>query len=265
MRSFFSNAVYATWFQSVILVVTVYMAMLTIRANHHENAVNNANQVVQRYYVGSPTLFSYTNDLSHAQYSVVQDAKAKILNYNPDHDKNLIKLFEVARPMVLKKFNEDEDLRHKYEAVEPYFVSTVVCVDAGACDEGTIVNLLAEDLRRFYNAVCSYQSGDQDSAGDSYRLVFFLVKRAHFADLYQHYFLSGRGSIVSAPLKFPTRARLTPRGWVRRVRCSRAVPRGGPSRAGFRTAARRGRDGGGGRAGCRFRSGGRSAPMSRRC
>src|SRR5262249_38416859 len=145
-------------------------------------------QAFQRYYAGPPTLFSYTNDLTHAQHSVVQDAKAKIPNYKLDTDEKFINLFKVARPMVLEKFKQDEDLRRKYEAVEPYFVSTVVCVDAGACDEGTIVDLLAEDLRRFYNAVCSYQSGDPDSAGDSQQLVRFLVERAHFTDLYQHYF-----------------------------------------------------------------------------
>jgi hypothetical protein len=77
VKSFLSNPAYATWVQSVFLAITVVAAFLTIKENHHDNAVNNVNQAVQRYYSGSPTLFSYTNDLFVAQSALVQEAKKK--------------------------------------------------------------------------------------------------------------------------------------------------------------------------------------------
>jgi hypothetical protein len=188
MRSFFSNAAYATWIQSVILVITVVVALLTIRANHHENSVNNTNQVLQRYYTGSPTLFSYTNDLVSAQWSVVQNAKHKIPNYDSEQDRDFVKLFEVAHPLVLEKFEKEPILRQKYEALQPFFVATVLCVDAEACDQPSTVALLGEDIRRFYNAVCAYQGKDKASASDTQHLISFLVNAAHFTDLYHDYF-----------------------------------------------------------------------------
>jgi hypothetical protein len=90
--------------------------------------------------------------------------------------------------MVLKKFEQDPLLRQKYEAVEPYFVSTVLCVNSGACDERTTIELLKDDILGFYNAVCAYTSGDQGSKKDSQLLISFLVKQAGIAVSPDNYF-----------------------------------------------------------------------------
>jgi hypothetical protein len=131
------------------------------------------------------------------QFSIVKLTEKSINNYSRDTDPNLIKLFEVARPLVLKKMTEDSggDLRREYQIVEPYFLSVALCVEAGACDTKATVLLLAEEMQAFYNAVCPYHEElerTSNNQGDSAHILSFLINVAHYTNIYKDYFCRER-------------------------------------------------------------------------
>jgi hypothetical protein len=191
MKNFFSNSGYATWFQSVIVVLSVLVAALAISSSDRQASVSNTITITQHYFTGTPALVEQASELRREQFNAVQEAKKKIPNYSTDADSTFAELFKVARPLVNSKIKNDDHLRKQYEAVEPYFILVVLCVNSGACSARVVNASLSEEIRAFYNAVCAYQEElerAQKNDRDSQLFVQFLTKTAGYTDLNRHYF-----------------------------------------------------------------------------
>jgi hypothetical protein len=191
MSRFFSNPGYATWVQSALILVSVAIAILAIRSSDRQASVTNAVTIARRYYEGSPPLAESANELRRTQYRIVGEAIKHIQGYSRESDNDFSKLFEVARPMVKEAISNDPSLQKKYASVESYFILVVMCVNADACSENTIVLSLGEDLRAFYNAVCPYleeRERLEKNDRDSKLLLKFLVEKAKFRNPAKDYF-----------------------------------------------------------------------------
>ena len=187
MEKFFSNAGWATWSQTLVVLVGVVFALITLHRSAEDRRVTASLEFSRRYFLDQPPLSIIAGHLRNVQYSVVQDAKKKIPNYNQTTDKaaGFAQLFSAAQPMVMDKIKSDSELAKQYDAVANFFRAAALCVEAGACDGDTMVKLLASEMLAFYNAVCPYMEYDEDSYKDedtSPVFLRFLVKRASYRD-----------------------------------------------------------------------------------
>jgi hypothetical protein len=195
IADFFSNGGYATWFQSLIIVVSVIVAVYAIQATDTNQSKTNSVLFAQRYFTDRPTLANATLRLRVSQYVQVQEAKKMIVGYDDRKDIGFGGLFEVARPLVRQKIQSNSELQADYQAVNDFFSGFLVCVGAGVCDRATGVRLLGWELLGFYNAVCPYQesvSRDYGYDEDSDRYLSFLVDSAHYNDPDTQYFCRDR-------------------------------------------------------------------------
>jgi hypothetical protein len=178
LASFFSNGGYATWFQSLIVVLSVLVAVYAIKETDTNVVVSNAVGLAQKYFTEKPTLASANLRLRVSQFELVQEAKKQIDGYDPQRDAHFDRLFEVARPLVRKQIINTPGLKDDFNAVNDFFSAVFVCVANGVCDQRTSVKLLAREVLGFYNATCPYMQetnlkyGDDD---DSRRYIAFLV------------------------------------------------------------------------------------------
>jgi len=177
---FFSNGGYATWFQSLIIVVSVIVAVYAIQATDTNQSKTNSVLFAQRYFTDRPTLANAALRLRISQYVQVQEAKKMIAGYDDRKDTGFGGLFEVARPLVRQKIQSSSELQADYQAVNDFFSGFLVCVGAGVCDRTTGVRLLGWELLGFYNAVCPYHD------------LSFLVDSAHYKDPDTQYFCRDR-------------------------------------------------------------------------
>jgi len=195
IADFFSNGGYATWFQSLIIVVSVVVAVYAIKATDSNQAKTNSVLFAQRYFTERPTLANATLRLRISQYVLVQEARKKIPGYDDRKDIGFGGLFEVARPLVRQRIESNSELQADYQAVNDFFSGFLVCVSAGVCDRATGVRLLAWELLGFYNAVCPYQESLAREYGydeDSDRYLSFLVYSAEYRDPDTQYFCRDR-------------------------------------------------------------------------
>ena len=187
MGKFFSNAGRATWAQTLVVLVSVVVALITLHRNAEDRRVTASLEFSRRYFLDQPPLSVAAGHLRNVQYSVVQEAKTKIPKYNQTTDKaaGFTQLFAAAQPMVMEKIKSDSELAKQYDAVANFFRAAILCVDAGSCDGDTMVKLLASEMLAFYNAVCPYMEYDEDSYNyEDTSPVFlqFLVNRANRRD-----------------------------------------------------------------------------------
>ena len=183
MRAFLSNGGYATWFQTLVVAISVLVAVVAIRESDTNQTVSNSSLLAQKYFSDKPTLASASLRLRISQYVQVQEAKKILGNYDSGKDPNFIALFQTARPLVKNKIEASAELQADYQALSDFFSGMLVCVEAGVCDRATAVKLLGWELLGFYNAVCPYQEELARSYGydeDSARYLTFLVEYAHY-------------------------------------------------------------------------------------
>jgi hypothetical protein len=183
----FSNAGWATWVQTLVVLIGVVIALITLHRSVEDRRVTASLEFSHRYFLGDRPLSVTAGHLRNVQYLVVQDAKRKIPNYNQTTEKaaGFTQLFATAQPMVLDKIKSDIELGKQYDAVASFFRAAVLCVEAGACDEDTMVKLLAPEMLAFYNAVCPYIEYDEDSYNDedtSSVFLRFLVNSGNYRD-----------------------------------------------------------------------------------
>ena len=183
MKAFFSNGGYATWFQTIVVVISVIVAVLAIKSSDTNQTVSNSTLLAQKYFADKPALASASLRLRISQYVQVQEAKKTFPVYEAKSDPNFGSLFERARPFVRKKIEDSTDLQADYLALNDFFSGVLVCVEAGVCDKGSAVKLLGWEMLGFYNAVCPYQEEQSRAFGydeDSERYLTFLVDYAHY-------------------------------------------------------------------------------------
>jgi hypothetical protein len=195
IATFFSNGGYATWFQSLIIIVSVIVAVYAIQATDSSQSRRNSVLFAQRYFTDRPTLANAALRLRISQYLQVQEAKKRISGYDDRKDAGFGELFEVARPLVRQKIVDTPELQADYQAVNDFFSGLLVCIGAGVCDRATAVRLLGWELLGFYNAVCPYQESVARTYGydeDSDRYLGFLVDSAHYMDPDKQYFCRDR-------------------------------------------------------------------------
>ena len=191
IAAFLSNGGYATWFQSLIIVVSVVVAVYAVQETDSNQSKTNSVLFAQRYFTERPTLANAALRLRISQYVQVQEAKKMIDGYDDRKDADFGGLFEVARPLVRQKIKSSPELQADYQAVNDFFSGFLVCVGAGVCDRATGVRLLGWELLGFYNAVCPYQESVARDYGydeDSDRYLSFLVDSAQYRDLGTQYF-----------------------------------------------------------------------------
>jgi len=191
ITDFLSNGGYATWFQSLIVVVSVVVAVYAIKESDTNVAVSNTVELAQKYFTDKPTLASASLRLRIAQYQAVQEAKKKIADYDQTADANLDRLFKAARPLVVKQISETKSLLDDYRSVDDFFSGVLVCVKNSVCDQTISVKLLGWEMLGFYNAACSYMewSGREYKYDeDSPRYVAYLVDFAGYKDANKQYF-----------------------------------------------------------------------------
>jgi hypothetical protein len=193
VAAFFSNAAYATWAQTALVVISIFVAVIALRHTDRAIGVTNSTLLAQRYFLDHPSGVQASLVLRTRQYEMVQEAKKKIPNYD---DKKASQagwedVFVIARPLVTARIKDDPKLRDDYVTGRNFFTSLFVCVESGACDRDTAVEMLGEEARGFYLATCSYMErtdsgfeGDEDSQN----FVAFLVDYAHFRDSQKYYF-----------------------------------------------------------------------------
>jgi hypothetical protein len=75
LRAFFSNGGYATWIQTVVVAVSVGVAVLAIRETDTNQSIANSSLLAQKYFSEKPTLASGSLHLRIAQFVQVQEAK----------------------------------------------------------------------------------------------------------------------------------------------------------------------------------------------
>jgi hypothetical protein len=183
LRAFFSNGGYATWFQTLVVVLSVVVAIIAMRETDNNQSIANSTILAQKYFSEKPTLASASLRLRISQYVQVQEAKKTFQSYDSSHDTDFVALFERARPLVRKRINDSNDLQSDYQALNDFFSGLLVCVDAQVCDKATAVKLLGLELLGFYNAVCPYLEEQGINFGydeDSERYLTFLVDYAHY-------------------------------------------------------------------------------------
>ncbi len=191
LKAFFSNGGYATWVQSVIVIVSVFVAIYAIKETDTNVAVSNAVGLAQKYFTDKPTTASASLRLRIAQYEQVQVAKKQIVGYDQKKDGNLDGLFEVARPLVLKSISENSNLQDDYHVLNDFFSGVMLCVANNVCDQATSVKLLSDEILGFYNAACPYMeeigktySHDENSP----RYIAFLIEKARIGTDKSQYF-----------------------------------------------------------------------------
>jgi hypothetical protein len=189
--TFFSNAGYATWFQSLIVILSVGVAAYAIRETSANVAISNSVTLAQKYFTDKPTLASASLRLRISQFQQVQEAKKTITNYDPQRDRNFDRLFEAARPLVRKQIVDNLSLQDDYNALNDFFSSVFICVSNGVCEGITSVKLLASEVYGFYNAACPFMEetalkykNDEDSP----RYIAFLVRVAGYGTDRKNYF-----------------------------------------------------------------------------
>jgi hypothetical protein len=187
MGKFFSNAGWATWAQTLFVLVGVVVALITLHRSVEDRRVTTSLDFSRRYFLDERPLSVIAGHLRNIQYLVVQDAKKKIVNYNQTTDKaaGFTQLFDTAQPMVMHKIKSDTELVKQYSVAAYFFRAAVLCVEAGACDGDTMVNLLASEMLAFYNAVCPYMEYDENlfnNEDTSPVFIRFLVNQANYRD-----------------------------------------------------------------------------------
>jgi hypothetical protein len=191
LTSFFSNAGYATWVQSLIIIVSVGVAAYAIRETDTNVAISNSVALAQKYFTDKPTLASASLRLRISQFQQVQEAKKLISNYDPQTDRNYDHLFEAARPRVRKQISETASLQEDYNTLNDFFSAVFICVSNGVCDRTTSVKLLALEVLSFYNAVCPFMeeaAQKYKNDEDSPRYIAFLIGVAGYSADRSNYF-----------------------------------------------------------------------------
>jgi hypothetical protein len=189
---FFSNAAFATWVQNVIIVISVIVAVLTLKDSDVNLRIANSTAFAQRYVLDKPSLSVYAADLRVAQFEAVQDAKRQISNLNG--------LFEIARPLVLNRIRSDSKLTSKYSDVANFFRSFIACVDSNVCDRDTAKKLLSSELLAFYNAVCpyiEYQEQTFNHEDESPQFLDFLVNSSGHTDAEEYFCRAKLGAFLA--------------------------------------------------------------------
>jgi hypothetical protein len=186
-----TNPSHAAWVQNIIIVISVAVAVITLRTTNANLAVSNSVTFAQKYYLEKPSVANAALTLRIAQYDVVKGVKATIPNYDSKMDKGWGQLFEKARPLVAAKILSDKSLQDAYIQGQSFFSSLILCVAASVCDPQTSVKLLGEEMLGFYNATCPYMEDRENQYGmveDSPRFVAFLVKIVGYTNPEEHFF-----------------------------------------------------------------------------
>jgi hypothetical protein len=183
LRTFFSNGGYATWIQSVIIIVSVLVAIYSIRETESNLSVTNSVGLAQKYFTEQPMLASANLRLRISQFGQVQEAKKTINGYDEKADAGFDRLFEAARPLVRKKIEDTPALQNDYHALDFFFSAMFICTSAAVCDRPISVRLLALEVLGFFNAVCPYMGSDEDTP----RYIAFLVESANYRDSNQYF------------------------------------------------------------------------------
>jgi hypothetical protein len=199
---FFSNAAFATWVQNVIIVISVIVAVLTLKDSDVNLRIANSTAFAQRYVLDKPSLSVYAADLRVAQFEAVQDAKRQISNFDQDRARadNWNGLFEIARPLVLNRIRSDSKLTSKYSDVANFFRSFIACVDSNVCDRDTAKKLLSSELLAFYNAVCpyiEYQEQTFNHEDESPQFLDFLVNSSGHTDAEEYFCRAKLGAFLA--------------------------------------------------------------------
>jgi hypothetical protein len=190
---FFSNAAYATWAQTVIIVCGVLVAVVAMRHTDQTASVTNSMLFSQRYFLEKPSVSNVSLALRTKQFEIVQQAKTKISGYNDENERQAgwENVFRIARPLVAENIRNDPELKAKYEAGYDFFTSLFICLETEACDKVTATRMLAVEAKGFYNATCPYMEYLEAKYGhdeESPRFFDFLVGVAGFKDLKSDYF-----------------------------------------------------------------------------
>lgn len=191
LAAFFSNAGYATWVQSLIVIGSVAVAIFAIKETNTNVAISNSLDLAKKYFTDKPTLASANLRLRISQYQQVQQAKKTISGYDREKDVGFAELLKAAGPLVAKQIKESANLQDDYNSLNDFFSGYMVCVTNKVCDRVTSVNLLAWEVLGFYNAACPYMEdlGRQYRYDDdSPRYVAFLVDVAGYKDQRSQYF-----------------------------------------------------------------------------
>jgi len=106
IENFLSNSGYATWSQTIIVILSVLLAYITLVSNDRNINVANALSFVQKYYLESNSLALKSLSLRVNQFDRVQEAKTLIVGYDPNSDASFNILFEKARPLVRSSFGK---------------------------------------------------------------------------------------------------------------------------------------------------------------
>lgn len=185
LAAFLSNGGYATWFQSLIVVVSVAVAVWAIKETDTNAAVSTSVGLAEKYFTEKPTLASASLRLRISQYQQVQEAKKTINGYDPKNDPDYTQLFKTAQPLVAAQISKNSNLQDDYNVLNDFFSAVLICAKNRVCDQTTSIKLLAWEILGYYNAVCPFMKDYGRQFGydeDTPRYIAFLVGVAGYAD-----------------------------------------------------------------------------------
>lgn len=140
----------------MLVVLGLIVAIAELRESRHNNSVTQAIVFVREFYAHDSALYRFVGEYAIRQFEAVQQAKKQIKDYDQSRDRDFEKLFVVARPMIAAAAAKDIEDLHKIMRVAKFFDTASSCALSGTCNSSLIARELAEEMQRFYNAVCPY-------------------------------------------------------------------------------------------------------------
>jgi hypothetical protein len=182
---FLSNGGYATWVQTIVVLVSVGITYLALRDTDTIQEKQTTIDLARKYYSDQPPPAMALLRLTNAQLDVVAKAKASIKDYNSKADPENAKLFAVVEPMLKARLDGDATLKADYETMRAVYYSVATCIDTRACGTEFTGAMFGPTILRFYNATCPYMkeiSTDLSHVNDNSNMLDFLQNAANIAD-----------------------------------------------------------------------------------
>jgi hypothetical protein len=208
LARFLNNASYATWVQSVVVLLSVFIAVVALQHTDANQTVQSSLSFGQRFFLDNPSPANASLTLRTNQFKLVQDAKQKLENYDPASDKGFTALFRAAAPMIKQSIGNDPKLQDLVHQVDNFFSPLFVCIDQHVCDRQTALNMLSFEILTFFNAVCPYMEEEDrtfHNRENMDRYMSFLVDIAGYRDPDTHVCKESLGAFLAAARKKETK------------------------------------------------------------
>jgi hypothetical protein len=188
MRAFFNNASYATWAQSFIVLLSVMIAIIALRATDKGQAVQASFSFGQKFYLDNPSPSNASLLLRANQFKLVQVAKTQIPDYDEGTDLGHARLFQQVAPSLRESVLKEELLQQYFAQVDGFFSSLLVCLNQQVCDKEVALKMLGREVLDFFNAVCPFIEEEDRLHRNSNirRYMSFLVDVAGYKDSNDH-------------------------------------------------------------------------------